>query len=236
MLKALVLLAFNTLSGASGGKGHVIQSTNKIHKEISSTGAAAVKEISLMDNGSSTKGHDNQNVDNAPDKKRRKREEREARSHSFLKLIQVTGIPRADLQFTLLSLCASKTRVLKRLGSGASNAPFKDSELFIVNDHMKSKLVRIVVNSYQGRVTKKDTKVNQSRALQLMIAQYYHFCLIFYCENECSLYIYLEVCFLFYYRPPISLSNESAHSRWMRQSLDFSKQGARCHIRYALRV
>jgi len=89
------------------------------------------------------------------------------KGRSFSSLLQSTGIPRHALQETLLSLCSNKVKLLKRR-SGASGAakgshgsPFSDSERVIVNDGMKSKLVRIVVHSHQGRLTKKDVEVRQ---------------------------------------------------------------------------
>ena len=56
-----------------------------------------------------------------------------------------------------------KRRAPKSAGGGKSasahGAPLSPSERLIVNDGMKSKLVRIVVNSYQGKLTRKDVDV-----------------------------------------------------------------------------
>ena len=56
------------------------------------------------------------------------------------------------LMQTLQSLAAGKYKVLKRDTHGTV-------QHYYVNDSMKSKLVRIVLHTYQGRLTKKDVEV-----------------------------------------------------------------------------
>ena len=67
-------------------------------------------------------------------------------------LCQATGMERPMLMQTLQSLAAGKYKVLKRDTHGTV-------QHYYVNDSMKSKLVRIVLHTYQGRLTKKDVEV-----------------------------------------------------------------------------
>eukprot|EP00750_Incisomonas_marina_P008330 INCI15434.3.p1 GENE.INCI15434.3~~INCI15434.3.p1 ORF type:complete len:848 (-),score=178.00 INCI15434.3:670-3162(-) len=90
------------------------------------------------------------------------------RSFTFMSLMSATGIPRNELQQTLLSLCSNKAKILKRRPSdnghkGSHGSLFDDAERVVVNDNMKSKLVRIVVNAYQGKLTKKDVQATNQR-------------------------------------------------------------------------
>ena len=111
-------------------------------------------------------------TDDAPETKRSRPEENSAPAapkpptpvkskFTFLEMHKATGIPRQALQETLLSLCSGKMKLLRRSGSEGKNTPLGDQETVIVNDGMKSKLVRIVVHSYQGRLTKKDTQATE---------------------------------------------------------------------------
>ena len=98
------------------------------------------------------------------------------RSFTFMSLMSATGIPRNELQQTLLSLCSNKAKILKRRPSdnghkGSHGSLFDDAERVVVNDNMKSKLVRIVVNAYQGKLTKKDVQVVHHRLKSNVLVQ-----------------------------------------------------------------